>query len=307
MATKRPAEQTVKGTRPRDTGRSAGLDRASPRWPAEGMATRVLAGAWGGVELTTATYRMHRFPMHSHPETHIALVERGRYAFQRGGLSHVARTGDLVVMGPDDPHDGQAVDPDGYSYLQVLIPPALWSQITPEACGSHQWPSAPVLRSPVLARLIRRIFSAADAGGEPLDSALSQLTSQTVTHAEGGKCQHRAQSHLLRYAQDIMQAKFSEPLTLAHVSEATGVDRFLLYRMFRQSYGVGPHEWLVSLRLRHARRWLSAGTPPAEVSSRCGFADQSHLTRCFKKHYGITPGAFLRSCTFVQDRPNPHR
>lgn len=302
MTIGRRAERPTAGTRLQDVGSLAGRGQASPGCPVEGMATRVLAGAWRGVELTTATYRMHRFPMHAHPETHIALVEQGQYAFRRGGLPYVAQAGDLVVMGPDDPHDGHAVDAAGYSYRQVLIPPFLWDQLAPEVCRRHQWPLTPVLRNPAVARLLRRVFSAARAGGvESLDSALAQLASQIVTHAEEGERPRRALPHVLRCAKDFMQARFSEPLILARVSEATGADRFLLYRTFRQSYGVGPHEWLMGLRLRHAKRWLSGGMPAVEVSSRCGFADQSHLTRCFKRHYGITPGAFSKTCTFVQD------
>jgi AraC family transcriptional regulator len=60
--------------------------------------------------------------------------------------------------------------------------------------------------------------------------------------------------------------------------------------------GRAPHQHLMTLRLERARRLLE--TPDAalsDVAARAGFADQSHFTRLFKRQFGVTPGAFVRS------------
>ncbi len=44
--------------------------------------------------------------------------------------------------------------------------------------------------------------------------------------------------------------------------------------------------------MRAARRLLSRGVPPAVAAAEAGFADQAHLTRWFRRYYGITPGAY---------------
>jgi AraC-like DNA-binding protein len=59
------------------------------------------------------------------------------------------------------------------------------------------------------------------------------------------------------------------------------------WRQFRDRYGVAPSAYLRQLRLREARR-LAAGAAIAEVAFATGFADQSHLTRWFRRTYGIT-------------------
>jgi AraC-like DNA-binding protein len=43
-------------------------------------------------------------------------------------------------------------------------------------------------------------------------------------------------------------------------------------------------------RLQRARRLLLQGVSLAEAAFACGFADQSHLTRQFRRAYGVTPG-----------------
>ncbi len=68
-----------------------------------------------------------------------------------------------------------------------------------------------------------------------------------------------------------------------------------LARGFRRSYGESVGERLRRLRLDAARAALERpGSDLADVAQECGFADQSHLTRAFRKAFGVTPGAFRR-------------
>jgi len=62
--------------------------------------------------------------------------------------------------------------------------------------------------------------------------------------------------------------------------------------MFRRGLGMPPHGYLTQIRLRHARAVLASGVAPAEAAVDAGFCDQSHLTRHFKRSYGITPAQY---------------
>jgi AraC-like DNA-binding protein len=44
--------------------------------------------------------------------------------------------------------------------------------------------------------------------------------------------------------------------------------------------------------VRAARRLLAQGSSPARAAAEAGFADQAHLTRWFRRYYGVTPGAY---------------
>jgi AraC-like DNA-binding protein len=56
-----------------------------------------------------------------------------------------------------------------------------------------------------------------------------------------------------------------------------------------------PHAFQVNLRVARARALLAGGAAPAAVAADCGFADQPHLTRTFKRAVGISPGAYARA------------
>jgi AraC family transcriptional regulator len=67
-----------------------------------------------------------------------------------------------------------------------------------------------------------------------------------------------------------------------------GVPHFC--RLFRATFDQSPHEYVRERRLEAARRLLATSdSSVSEIAHACGFADQSHLTRCFKLQFGVPP------------------
>ncbi|MNI98241.1 Transcriptional activator FeaR [compost metagenome] len=56
-------------------------------------------------------------------------------------------------------------------------------------------------------------------------------------------------------------------------------------------YGVSPHQYVQSRRLKKAERILSTvrDVPLKVVAMDCGFSDQSHMTRLFQEKLSMTP------------------
>lgn len=77
------------------------------------------------------------------------------------------------------------------------------------------------------------------------------------------------------------------------LAEAAECSRFALYRAFRTNYGLAPSDYQRLLRLRTARRLIAAGRPISQAAIEAGFADQAHLTRWFRRCYGIAPGVYF--------------
>jgi AraC-like DNA-binding protein len=91
---------------------------------------------------------------------------------------------------------------------------------------------------------------------------------------------------VLAYLRDHYHAPISNQqlARLAHMSVRA------FERKFHNSFHVTPQKYLRKLRLRMASRALVyTGQALAEVASGCGFSDQSHFTRVFRRHFGRTP------------------
>jgi AraC-like DNA-binding protein len=68
---------------------------------------------------------------------------------------------------------------------------------------------------------------------------------------------------------------------------------------FREAVGIPPKATAAVVRFNRAVGLLEAGEKPAEVAARCGYSDQPHLTREFRRFAGTTPVAFLQDAAAV--------
>jgi AraC family transcriptional regulator len=95
---------------------------------------------------------------------------------------------------------------------------------------------------------------------------------------------------------ELMEARADSHLTLDALAREAGLSLAHFARAFKESLGRAPHQYLMTLRLERARRLLEAADVAlSDVAARTGFADQAHLTRLFKRQFGVTPGALVRS------------
>jgi AraC family transcriptional regulator len=90
----------------------------------------------------------------------------------------------------------------------------------------------------------------------------------------------------------FIQHNHAEDIGLAEIAEAAHMSSFHLVRTFKRAMGVSPYQYLIQTRVNSARALIMAGGGGyslAQIATSVGFADQSHLTRHFKKVLGVTP------------------
>ena len=77
------------------------------------------------------------------------------------------------------------------------------------------------------------------------------------------------------------------------LARAAGLDKFQALRAFKKRFGLPPHAYQLRLRVGRARQLLLQGASASEVAAHCGFADQSHMIRHFKRIAGVTPSQYV--------------
>ncbi len=148
------------------------------------------------------------------------------------------------------------------------------------------------LASMLAVHLLREYAVCAD--GRALANCTALPESAPGTSVEQGS-RSGVQSRAVADALAFIHANYARELSLSDIAESVHVSAFHLARLFKQSLGVSPHQYLIRLRVNNARWLLSAGSGErslAEVAAAVGFADQSHFTRHFKRMTGMTPGQF---------------
>lgn len=100
----------------------------------------------------------------------------------------------------------------------------------------------------------------------------------------------------LHQATDYINDNLEQDLTLAEIAAVVQISPFHFARMFKQSTGVAPHQYVVQCRVERAKQLLLQGKMAiADIAVEVGFANQSHLNRHFKRLVGVTPKTILES------------
>ena len=99
----------------------------------------------------------------------------------------------------------------------------------------------------------------------------------------------------LRQVLDYMREYSDRDLSVAELATVAQVSSSHFAHLFRETMGMAPHQYLIACRIEQAKRFLlTEDLPLHELAFRCGFADQSHLTRHFRRIMGATPGTFRK-------------
>jgi transcriptional regulator GlxA family with amidase domain len=109
----------------------------------------------------------------------------------------------------------------------------------------------------------------------------------------------------VRLAIWLMEQNLSSPLPLREVARTLNMSLRHLERRFRQAIGMGPHEFSVRLRLRHAH-WLTKNTSLqiSQIALECGFSDCASFSRRFKEVFGYPASSLRRGrSTAASDQP----
>ena len=95
-------------------------------------------------------------------------------------------------------------------------------------------------------------------------------------------------------ARDMLHAEVQRGPTLDELAAEAGLSRAFLARSFGQLFGTSPHQYLMGLRLEHAKRALAAGASVTEVCYEVGFESLGTFSSTFRRRVGMSPRDWQR-------------
>ncbi|UPK87971.1 AraC family transcriptional regulator [Pseudomonas sp. A2] len=159
---------------------------------------------------------------------------------------------------------------------------------------------ATFLDDPQQAKRFRQLITLDwDEPGERL--LASSLAHEIVDHAllnqvglrQGLRLKGGLAPSLRRQLVDYIEAHLDQPITLGELALYCNLSEYHFARMFRASFGLPPHQYLLARRLHRACQLLRLGVMPlGEIALLCGFASASHFSNRFRQAVGATPGEY---------------
>ena len=145
---------------------------------------------------------------------------------------------------------------------------------------------------------------------EPAERLLtSSLAHEMLSHTllsqvglrEGLRLKGGLAAHQRRQLVEYIEQQLAEPLSLGQLAGLCALSEYHFARMFRTSFGLPPHQYVLARRMVRAQAMLRSGSLPlGEIALACGFSSASHFTNRFRQAMGATPGEYRQA---FQPRP----
>jgi AraC-like DNA-binding protein len=248
------------------------------------------------VELFRAWFAGEAYEKHRHDTYAIGLTDRGIQVFDYRGSTRASTPGQVVVLYPDEVHDGRAGTDEGFGYRIVYVEPAHLAEALRVLRGRPC--PLPFVGEPVStnARLSQAVEAAFRAPLESLaaDSLIVDLAEGLMDGESGGgrPTVSRVDVPAIERARQFLEAERTRVVHSMELESITGLTRYDLARQFRIMFGTSPYRYLLMRRLDFARERIHRERPLVEVACDAGFADQAHFTRAFKSAFGLTPARY---------------
>jgi len=247
------------------------------------------------INLIEARYQHFSFQRHYHLDFHIGLITQGEQKFNHNGKSHYVGQGQVVIMPPDELHDGRSTQESGYQTKVFSLDPTWFSELA--NCGNREQIISfrqTVIDQPVIFRqlcLLHNLLA---------NSHLSQLAKDCLPlegfellvnqfgYGQTFQSQALGNQSIKKLKQFIWE-NIEQPIRLEQLATLCDLTPTQFQRHFKAQMGISPYAWLSRLRLEQAMKLLQEGHSATQVAHRVGFYDQAHFSKAFKSSFGITP------------------
>ena len=265
-----------------------------------------------GLELRLGTGDAHLVPRHWHEEYQFCLIQSGSGELRYRGSDLPTPTASLFMVHPGEVHSNRCTASFGVDYRTVFIDVELMRRLVRDVTGKDGtlpfFPTAVVFDRDMINYYLNfcRAFEKASSTLERDSLLLIFVAKLIIRFAESPPTIRRqgCGKDVLSPARDYLVDNYAENISLQDLARITNLSPFHFTRVFTRWFGMPPHAYQTQIRVLRAKGLLEQGRSIADIALRTGFADQSHLSRHFKRLTGVTPGQYVKSSKNIQDLPD---
>lgn len=247
------------------------------------------------ISLIEANYQSFAFSRHYHLDFHIGLITGGQQKFHYKGASHHVGEGQLVIMPPDELHDGKSMLESGYQTRVFALDPEWFSDLAQ-------------LKQPSDLLHFKQLIISDQKVFQPLSQLHLLLTDNNISQLAKDCLPYEGFERLFRHYGSLEQKRavplgnqsmatlkeylldnLDQPVRLEQLSQLCELSPTQFQRHFKAKVGLTPYAWLSRLRMEQGMKLLKSGVSGTEVAYQVGFYDQAHFSKAFKSTFGVNP------------------
>ncbi|WP_026082442.1 helix-turn-helix transcriptional regulator [Mastigocladopsis repens] len=192
-------------------------------------------------------------------------------------------------------------------FMFVAIDPKLLVHLGVEVAAPEDIELIPhfaTLQDPLILGIMSSLKDELESMNQGDNLYVEQLKTTLVIHLLKKYCVRKPQistytdglsKSKLRQILEYIQIHLDSEIKLTTLAEMVGISQYYFCQLFKQSMGISPYQYVLQLRVERAKQLLKLPKMTiCDVALACGFANQSHFTKHFRKLTGTTPKAYWK-------------
>lgn len=261
-----------------------------------------------GVELFNAQLLRHSFDKHFHDLYTVGISCGGQGRFWWQGKIYTAHPGLFHLINPGIVHTGQVASTNGWRFHNLYLSMGFIEKVLAQLEWKTQglpnflYPTVSDIALQTSFCYLLQLLSDRRSQLE-LDTCLLNVFAQLfLRHTECSSPLRipRQETQAITVIRDYLETHYAENISIDVLSNLVNLSPHYLIRCFHRHVGLPPHRYQRNWQLLQAKHALQTSQTLSKIAVEHGFYDQSHLTRYFKRMFGVTPAQY-RKDSFVQD------
>ncbi len=235
------------------------------------------------------------YKKHAHEEYSLGVVDNGRSSFWYEGKTVAVSPRTVVLIPPGLVHSCNPEQQSRWKYKMLFVE-AGWLQTFLASRGVAAL-NRPVVSDradyPALNGMLKQLTLPAS----PLEkeAGLLDFFEQALLGLAGTRPGNRGKElPKLQVIKEYLHQNYQQKITLAELAQLADLNKFNIIRSFKEEFSIPPHTYQTLLRINLAKKLLRQDRPIVEVVGETGFYDQSHFSKVFKSHTGVTPEKYQK-------------
>jgi AraC-type DNA-binding domain-containing proteins len=242
-------------------------------------------------DYVTGTNVAHKFPLHIHDSLCIGLITKGKRTLILSNKTETINPNELFIINRNQPHTIIQTEPHDYIVITIK---GLSDSMT--FCN--------IIKSNTGIDFFLRLFNTLKNGEmvslpEKWNSLYAYLM---FAHKQSEMSD--ADKSLFNRSLAYIQRNYQNPIQIKDIASHVCMSTFHFCRLFKQTTGLSPHNYLKQYRLSQSYKRLKHKTPVFDTAIETGFYDSSHFIKTFYAYMAVSPRKYQDSVTQKPENSN---
>lgn len=249
----------------------------------------------GGLEIALIDCSAHAFPKHFHDEYVIGVNVVGGEFIWLEGQNYDAGLNEVTLYNPGEVQSSRPLHPQ-WQFISIYFNQEYMRFLFGE--NETIIFEKGVFSSPPFAESLRKgclqCLNTPQVNSLEVHEYILMICNGLLAKTTSDPRDMIADSWIVAKTIDQMLSELSYIPSLYELSQAVSLSPVQLLRTFKKSTRLTPLQWLRFKKLHMVKAELISTTRLCDLAFKYGFADQAHLTRHFKRLFGVTPGVYRK-------------